>query len=313
MDLLHAVILAVVQGFTEFLPISSSGHLVLLPGFLDWEDQGLAFDVAVHLGTLAAVVWYFRHELVAMTRAWLTSVRGGDGGQDARLAWAIIWGTVPVVLAGAFLAGPAIDSLRAPLLVAATTGGFGLLLWLADRRGAKTRDEYSLQWSDVMLIGLVQALALIPGTSRSGITMTAGLLLGLSREAAARFSFLLAVPVILAAAVYELWGLLEIAGAGRLAGAGGRRGGLGGRCLRDDSLVPGFSRPNGHGALRCLSAAAGRAYSGFRRLSTPATASQRAARMVSPMAEGSSQVLASAAASTRRAAARAVRRYSAWG
>ncbi len=209
MDLLHAVILAVVQGFTEFLPISSSGHLVLLPGFLDWEDQGLAFDVAVHLGTLAAVVWYFRHELVAMTRAWLTSVRGGYGGQDARLAWAIIWGTVPVVLAGAFLAGPAIDSLRAPLLVAATTGGFGLLLWLADRRGAKTRDEYSLRWSDVMLIGLVQALALIPGTSRSGITMTAGLLLGLSREAAARFSFLLAIPVILAASVYELWDLLS--------------------------------------------------------------------------------------------------------
>jgi undecaprenyl-diphosphatase len=209
MDLLHAVFLAVVQGFTEFLPISSSGHLVLLPRFLDWEDQGLAFDVAVHLGTLAAVVWYFRRDLVVMTRAWLTSVRGGGGGPDARLAWAVIWGTVPVVLAGVFLAGPAIDSLRSPMLVAATTAGFGILLWLADLRGAKTRDEYSLQWSDVMLIGLVQALALIPGTSRSGVTMTAGLLLGLTREASARFSFLLAIPVILAAAVYELWGLVQ--------------------------------------------------------------------------------------------------------
>lgn len=209
MDLLHAVILAVIQGFTEFLPISSSGHLVLAPHFLDWEDQGLAFDVAVHLGTLAAVVTYFRRELAAMTVAWLRSVAGAPGTADSRLAWAVIWGTVPVAIAGFFVAGPVEEHLRSPMLVAATTAGFGVLLWLADARGRRTRDEFSLSWSDVLVIGLIQALALIPGTSRSGVTMTAGLLLGLTREASARFSFLLAIPVIVAASALETASLLD--------------------------------------------------------------------------------------------------------
>lgn len=209
MDLLHAVLLAILQGFTEFLPISSSGHLILAPRFLDWPDQGLAFDVAVHLGTLLAVIVYFRAELTAMAGAWFRSVAGGEGSQDSRMAWAVIWGTVPVAIAGFFVAGPVESYLRSPMLVASTTAGFGLLLWLADARGSRKRDEYSLGWSDVMIIGLIQVLALVPGTSRSGITMTAGLLLGLTREASARFSFLLAIPVILAAALLETVRLLE--------------------------------------------------------------------------------------------------------
>jgi undecaprenyl-diphosphatase len=209
MDLLHAVFLALLQGFTEFLPISSSGHLVLAPSLLDWPDQGLAFDVAVHLGTLLAVVAYFRRELYVMAQDWLKSIAGGPATGESRLAWAIIWGTVPVAIAGFLVSGPVEAYLRDPMLVASTTAGFGLLLWLADARGRRQRNEHSLAWSDVMLIGLAQVLALVPGTSRSGITMTAGLLLGLTREASARFSFLLAVPVILAAALLETVKLLR--------------------------------------------------------------------------------------------------------
>jgi undecaprenyl-diphosphatase len=209
MDLLHAVLLAILQGFTEFLPISSSGHLILAPRFLDWPDQGLAFDVAVHLGTLLAVVAYFRSELTSMAGAWFRNVVGEEASPDSRMAWAVIWGTVPVAIAGFFVAGPVESYLRSPMLVASTTAGFGLLLWLADARGSRRRDEYSLTWSDVMIIGLIQVLALVPGTSRSGITMTAGLLLGLTREASARFSFLLAIPVILAAALLETVRLIE--------------------------------------------------------------------------------------------------------
>jgi undecaprenyl-diphosphatase len=209
MDLLHAVILALVQGFTEFLPISSSGHLVLAPYLFDWPDQGLAFDVAVHLGTLIAVVGYFRAELTTMAVDWLKSVAGGPATSESKLAWAVIWGTVPVAFAGFLVSDPVQDYLRDPKVVASTTAGFGLLLWLADVRGRRRRDEHSLGWSDVVLIGLAQVLALIPGTSRSGITMTAGLLLGLTREAAARFSFLLAVPVILAAALLQTIKLLR--------------------------------------------------------------------------------------------------------
>jgi undecaprenyl-diphosphatase len=212
MDLIHAVILAFLQGFTEFLPISSSGHLVLVPKLLGWPDQGLAFDVAVHLGTLTAVLAYFRRELVPMGRAWFASLGGAARNREARLAWWVIWGTVPVVVAGGLLAGPVEASLRSPLVIGATTAGFGVVLWLADARGARTRDEYSLSWADALLIGLAQAVALVPGTSRSGITMTAALLLGLDRQAAARFSFLLSIPVILAASVLELSALLRMPG-----------------------------------------------------------------------------------------------------
>ena len=210
MDGGQAIVLALLQGLTEFLPISSSAHLILVPVLTDWPDQGLAFDVAVHFGTLAAVVWYFRCEVLTMLRDWAGSLAGHGQTAESRLAWAVAAGTVPAALAGLLAHDYIESSLRSPLVIAATTIGFGLLLGLADARPRPlARDEYALRWRDVLIIGLAQALALIPGTSRSGITMTAGLFLGLSRQAAARFSFLLSIPVILLAAGYETWNLLE--------------------------------------------------------------------------------------------------------
>ncbi|HEB93609.1 MAG TPA: undecaprenyl-diphosphate phosphatase [Gammaproteobacteria bacterium] len=199
MDHLHAIALALLQGFTEFLPISSSAHLILLPRLLGWEDQGLAFDVAVHLGTLSAVVLYFRRELAPMVRDWSRSLLTRQQTKDSRLAWAVLWGTIPVGIAGLAFKGYIEVELRSELVIAATTIGFGLLLWWADAKGRGERDEYQLGWKDILIIGIAQAVALIPGTSRSGVTMTAGLMLGLSREGAARFSFLLSIPVIVLA------------------------------------------------------------------------------------------------------------------
>ncbi|MDY6941407.1 MAG: undecaprenyl-diphosphate phosphatase [Pseudomonadota bacterium] len=201
-------IVALLQGLTEFLPISSSAHLILVPVLAGWEDQGLMFDVAVHLGTLLAVVVYFRHELARMLRDWLRSMIGRGMTADARLAWAVVLATIPVGLA-ALLADDWVETyLRSPTVIAWATIVFGLLLWWADRTGRGDRGEYGVTLRDVAVIGVAQALALIPGTSRSGITMTAGLAMGLSRTAAARFSFLLAVPVIVLAGGYEgakLW------------------------------------------------------------------------------------------------------------
>ncbi len=199
MDWLQAAVLALVQGLTEFLPISSSAHLILVPRLLGWPDQGLAFDVAVHVGTLSAVLSYFRRELVVLTCDWGLSVVQRQRVGESRLAWAILWGTVPVGLAGLLLGDWIENSLRGPLVIATATLFFGLLLWWSDARGARERDEHSLAWRDVVIIGCAQALALIPGTSRSGITITAGLALGLDRQAAARFSFLLSIPVIVLA------------------------------------------------------------------------------------------------------------------
>ncbi len=212
MDIIHVVVLAIVQGLTEFLPISSSGHLVLVPRFMGWPDQGLAFDVAVHVGTLSAVLFYFRDELREMLRAWLKSLAGGALDQDARLAWAVLIGTIPVGLVGLMSNGWIEEHLRSPMLIAATTAGFGVILGLADRFGARTRDEHSLRLRDVLMIGMAQALALVPGTSRSGITMTAGLALGLDRAAAARFSFLLSIPVIVLAGGLETFELVAAPG-----------------------------------------------------------------------------------------------------
>lgn len=196
MDGLQIVTLALIQGLTEFLPISSSAHLILVPVLTGWRDQGLAFDVAVHVGTLVAVMVYFRYELKAMAAAWLRSVFGKTMTANARLAWAVLFGTVPVGLAG-LLGKDWIELyLRSPLVIAGTTIGFGLLLGWADAYGRRRRNEYMITWTDIVIIGIAQALALIPGTSRSGVTMTAGLALGLNRQAAARFSFLLSIPVI---------------------------------------------------------------------------------------------------------------------
>lgn len=203
MDNLHILALAVVQGITEYLPISSSAHLILLPRLLGWPDQGLVFDVAVHFGSLLAVVFYFRHEVRAMLLSWARSLAGAAPDRDSRLAWWVIIGTLPAIAAGLLLQGTIETSLRSPWIIASASIGFGLLLWFADSRARRERTEHQLELRDVLIIGCFQVLALIPGTSRAGITITSGLLLGMTRQSAARFSFLLAMPVIFASGVLQ--------------------------------------------------------------------------------------------------------------
>ena len=196
METAHIIWLALIQGLTEFLPISSSAHLILVPSLLGWPDQGLAFDVAVHLGTLIAVVSFFRKDILTLFLAWVGSITGKGMSAEARLAWGVIVGAIPAGLVGLLFKDYIEVYLRSPLVIAATTIIFGLLLWFADRRAKLQRDELTLTWQDFLVIGGAQAMALIPGTSRSGITITAGLLLGLTRQAAARYSFLLSIPII---------------------------------------------------------------------------------------------------------------------
>ncbi|NPA72112.1 MAG: undecaprenyl-diphosphate phosphatase [Gammaproteobacteria bacterium] len=206
---LQILTLSLVQGLTEFLPVSSSAHLILVPNLLGWPDQGLAFDVAVHIGTLTAVVAYFRQDIWLMMRDWTSSIVTRQPTSNSRLAWWIIFATIPAVAFGLFLNNGLEDALRNPLIIAATTIGFGALLWWSDVKGKQIRDEYSLSFRDIMIIGFAQAIALIPGTSRSGITITAALMIGLTREAAARFSFLLSIPIILGAGLLKTKDLIE--------------------------------------------------------------------------------------------------------
>ncbi len=207
MDLFHAFFLAVIQGVTEFLPISSSAHLILPSQLLGWPDQGLAFDVAVHVGTLLAVVWYFRSDVVSLTSAWFGWWQG-ERSEQSKLAWWVFFATIPAVISGLFFNEFIEVHLRYAGVIAATTIAFGALLWYADATGSRSYELDEMTWKSMILIGLAQALALIPGTSRSGITMTAALLAGFSRQAAARFSFLLSIPLIAAAGSYKS---LEIA------------------------------------------------------------------------------------------------------
>ena len=209
MPLEQTFFLALIQGLTEFLPISSSAHLILLPLLNAWQDQGLAFDVAVHVGSLTAVVWYFRHELITMSKDWGCSLVQRKNVGESRLAWAVLLGTIPVGLTGLLLHDFISNELRSPLVIAATTIGFGILLGWADWQATQNRNEHSLSWGDIAFVGIAQAIALIPGTSRSGITMTAGLMLGLERAAAARFSFLLSIPVIVLSGGLETFKLIR--------------------------------------------------------------------------------------------------------
>jgi len=211
MDWLQTVIIALIQGLTEFLPVSSQAHLVLYSRMTGGDYQGLDFDIVLHAGSLLAVLWYFRREVLAMSAAWVASIAGRGGSGDSRLAWWIVLATVPAVIFGFLLKDLAEQELRATWIMAVALIGFGLLLGWADWRYRGERDEYRLGLRDVLIIGLAQVLALIPGTSRSGITMTAALFVGLSREAAARFSFLLSIPVIAGAAVL---GLSDLAAGG---------------------------------------------------------------------------------------------------
>lgn len=195
MDWFQIFILSIVQGFTEFLPISSSAHLILVPKFLQWSDQGLAFDVALHVGTLIAVLYYFKNELFNLLKDFLENIKTRKVVGQSTLAWAVLFGTVPVGLIGITFNDFISEYLRSPLVIAITTLIFGLVLLLADMK-AGNKEEKNITIFLAILIGIAQAIALIPGTSRSGITMSAAMLLGFSRVAAAKFSFLLSIPVI---------------------------------------------------------------------------------------------------------------------
>lgn len=208
MDLLHIIVLALIQGITEFLPISSSAHLILPSELLGWPDQGLAFDVAVHVGTLAAVVIYFRHELTALTKGWFKQFGPAGATEDSRLAWMVVLATVPAGLVGMLFNDFIEVYLRSMVVIAITTVVFGILLGVADIKSTHRLQLVNMTWRLALFIGCAQALALIPGTSRSGITITAALLLGFSRVDAARFSFLLSVPVILLSGGFKGWELV---------------------------------------------------------------------------------------------------------
>lgn len=203
MDLLQIIVLALVQGITEFIPVSSSAHLLLVPVFANWPDQGLAYDVALHVGSLFAVLIYFRREIGRMCVSWFRSIFYREWNEDSKLAWAVVLGTIPVGAAALIFRDLAHEGMRSPLVTAFGLIVFGVALGWAGWRSRGERSEYQMTRADVFYIGCAQALALIPGTSRSGITLTAALLLGLSREAAARFSFLLSIPVIVLAGLVE--------------------------------------------------------------------------------------------------------------
>lgn len=203
MDIVHVILLALIQGITEFLPISSSAHLILPSQLLGWPDQGLAFDVAVHVGTLTAVVIYFRKDIIAIINGWFSWLFGRGATSESRLGWCIIAATIPAGLAGLLFNDFIEENLRSSQVIATTTIVFGIVLAVADRMPRLTRELGQITLMAALVIGLAQAMALIPGTSRSGITITAALFLGFYRTDAARFSFLLSIPIIVLSGGYE--------------------------------------------------------------------------------------------------------------
>ena len=197
MDIFQAIILAIVQGIAEFLPVSSSAHLILVPELLGWQDQGLAFDLAVHVGTLLAVVVFLKKEIQRIVPAWLIGWTRFKWDTYGKLGWLVVLATIPLGFAGLLFKDIVENDLRSALVIAGATLIFGLLLGWADRKGNQnTKPLESITWKQTLMVGVAQAFALIPGTSRSGVTMTALLALGFSRVASARFSFLMAVPAI---------------------------------------------------------------------------------------------------------------------
>ena len=209
LDFFQVTILAVLQGATEFLPVSSSGHLILPSLLFAWNDQGLTFDVAVHVGTLFAVLIYFRDELQRLVFALILSVFQRKNSEDSKLAWMLLAATIPAGLSGLLLASQVEQYSRSLILIGVTSIGFGLLLFVSDRFGSKQRTLADMNWKTALLIGFSQVLALIPGTSRSGVTMTAALFCNLDRAATARFSFLLAIPIITASGLLRGIQLLQ--------------------------------------------------------------------------------------------------------
>jgi len=211
LDLIQIIILSLIQGITEFLPVSSSAHLILVPLLTQWQDQGLAIDVAAHLGSLFAVVYYFKKDISRILLAGIDSiVKRNINAPDGKLFWYLVIASVPVLVIGFLFRDIVSSYLRDPLIIATASIVFGLLLWYADVKGKQLRQINSINLRDAIVIGLAQILALVPGTSRSGITMTAALILGLDRTSAARFSFLMAVPIILAASGYESLKMIQM-------------------------------------------------------------------------------------------------------
>jgi undecaprenyl-diphosphatase len=205
LDLLQSIVLGIVQGITEFLPISSTAHLALVPWFFEWKDPGLAFDVALHLGTLAAVIYYFWHDWVVIIRDFLQGLlsQGFEKNQNGRLGMYIIIATIPGALSGLILEEHASSILRHPIAIAASVLLFGIILYVFDKFSRKEKEIDDLGMVDCLVIGIAQAFAIVPGVSRSGVTITGGLIRNLKRSAAARFSFLVSTPLILGALVLE--------------------------------------------------------------------------------------------------------------
>jgi undecaprenyl-diphosphatase len=213
MSIFEAIVLGIVQGLTEFLPISSTGHLRIVPAFLGWEDPGAAFTAITQLGTVLAVVIYFRADLVRIATTWTRSLRDPElrSELDARLGWYLIVATIPISVFGLLFQDQIETSARNLYLIGAALIVLGLVLLLAERVGTRTRDLETVRLRDGVAVGFAQALALIPGVSRSGATITAGLFLGLERETAARFSFLLSIPAIVLSGVFQLRKFLDVA------------------------------------------------------------------------------------------------------
>ena len=221
MSLFQAIILAIVQGLTEFLPVSSTAHLVLFPWLLHWPDPGQAFDVALHAGTLLAVLIYFIRDWLELTLAGLGFNYGGRGGPAAvphnrKMFWYLMAATIPGAIVGFLFEHKIEEHLRNPVYIAGATIGIGLLMLYAEYVGRLDRGIERVGFGDAMVIGTAQALALFPGVSRSGITITEGLFRGLTREAAARFSFLLSAPIIAGAAAHDLPKLIKLHHAGQI-------------------------------------------------------------------------------------------------
>lgn len=200
----QAIVLGIIQGLSEFLPISSSAHLALTPWLLGWEQPGLAFDVALHVGTLIALVWFFWQEWVKLTRAFFSIVRTRRVETESERQFAFVAvATIPGGLAGYFLQDQAKTVFRTPALTGTMLIVMGVILWAVDRYARQDRGLSGMGWRDAILVGLAQMFAIVPGVSRSGSTITAGRALGLSREAAAVFSFLMSLPIITAAVLFE--------------------------------------------------------------------------------------------------------------
>lgn len=212
MGIVEAIILGLVQGFSEFLPISSTAHIRIVPAVLGWEDPGAPFTAAIQLGTLLAIVAYFWKDLVRTIRGWIISLgpKGDKGSPEARLGWAVFIGSIPIVVLGLAFQDQIEHQLRSLQVIAWALIVVGVLMGIAEWVGRKERRTEDVGWRDGLIVGLCQAVALIPGASRSGSTITGALFLGFDRAEAARFSFLLSVPSILAAGIYSLWDHREV-------------------------------------------------------------------------------------------------------